>query len=265
VRLDDNQAFGTFVTWRAGASVRLSPATRVRANAGTAFKEPTFVENYATGYAVGNPDLRPERSTSVEAGLEHAFAAGRVSVAATAFAQRFRDLIQYTFATAAPTDPNFSNVASATASGLELELRAAPSSAVRIDVEYTWLRTAAADSGFDGTVFAPGERLLRRPTHSGSVLGEWQGGRTVAGARVLVVGDRDDLDFSAFPAQRVVLPAYGRLDAWVRIALVRPAGASGGVALTVRVDNVADARYAEIAGFPAPGRRILAGVALGAR
>ncbi len=258
VRLDDNQAFGSFVTWRAGTSLRLSPVTRVRASAGTAFKEPTFVENYASGYAVGNPDLRPERSTSVEAGIEHAFAGGRASVAATAFAQRFRDLIQYTFATAAPTDPNFANVAAARASGLELELRAVPLPALRVEAQYTWLRSAASDSGFDGTVFAPDQRLVRRPTHSGSVTGEWQAARAVLGARVLVVGDRDDRDFGAFPAQRVTLPAYGRLDLWGRLAVWRAA------ALTVRMDNATGAHYEEIAGFPAPGRRVLAGVHVGA-
>ena len=56
--LDENEAFGTFVTWRAGAAWRLRPATRVRASAGTAFKAPTFAENYAaTPFEVGNPAL----------------------------------------------------------------------------------------------------------------------------------------------------------------------------------------------------------------
>jgi vitamin B12 transporter len=259
VRLDDNQAFGTFVTWRAGASLRLSPATRLRASAGTAFKEPTFVENYATGFAVGNPALRPERSASAEAGLEHVLAGGRASVAATAFTQRFRDLIQYTFATAAPTDPNFYNAASASASGLELEARVAASPAVRLDAQYTWLATSAADSGFDGTVFAPDQRLVRRPTHSGSVAAEWRGARALLGARVLLVGTRDDLDFGGFPVQRVVLPAYGRLDLWARAAVWRAA------TLTLRVDNATGADYEEIAGFPAPGRRVLAGLSVSGR
>jgi vitamin B12 transporter len=258
VRLDDNQAFGSFVTWRAGLSVRVADGTRLRANAGTAFKEPTFVENYAQGFAVGNPTLVPERSQSVEAGVEQALAGGRIRLAATAFTQRFSDLIQYTFATAQPTDPNFYNVAAATASGAELELEALPVSAVRVVAQYTYLRTAASDSGFDGTVFAPDRRLVRRPTHSGSIAAEWQGARATLGARLLAVGARDDLDFNAFPAQRTTLPAYGRLDLWLR------AGLTPALALTGRVDNATDARYAEIAGFPAPGRRLLVGASLGA-
>ncbi len=259
VRVDDNQRFGRFVTWRTAASLRLAAATRMRVNAGTAFKEPTFVENDAQGYAVGNPDLAPERSVSVEAGLEQAVLRGRLTLAATVFAQRFRDMVQYTFATAAPTDPNFYNVASAEASGLEVEVRAAPVAAVRIVAQLTALHTSAADSGFDGTVFAPGRRLLRRPTHSGSASVEWLGSRGVLGIRVAAVGSRDDLDFGTFPTPRVVLPAYGRLDLWGEVPLLRT-DARSGIALTVRVDNVTAARYAEVHGFPAPGRRVLVGL-----
>src|SRR5207253_2017006 len=41
-RLDDNQTFGNFRTYRAAAAFRVAGGTRVRAAAGTAFKEPTF-------------------------------------------------------------------------------------------------------------------------------------------------------------------------------------------------------------------------------
>ncbi|HEY2825083.1 MAG TPA: TonB-dependent receptor plug domain-containing protein, partial [Gemmatimonadales bacterium] len=41
-RLDDNQAFGTFGTYRVGAAYELPSSTRVRGALGTAFREPTF-------------------------------------------------------------------------------------------------------------------------------------------------------------------------------------------------------------------------------
>jgi outer membrane cobalamin receptor len=191
--------------------------------------------------------------------VEQALAGGRLTLAATGFAQRFSDLIQYTFAVAAPTDPNFYNVASATASGVELEVHATPAAALHLEAQYTWLRTATADSGFDGTVFAPGQRLLRRPTHSGSVSAEWRGAPVRLGLRVLAVGSRDDLDFGTFPTQRVVLPAYGRLDLWGELPAWHP-GTRTAFTLTARVDNATGEQYAEVAGFPAPGRRALVGV-----
>jgi vitamin B12 transporter len=106
-RLDENARFGSFWTYRAGALAFAAATTRLRASVGTGFKEPSFFENFSTSFTRGNPDLRPERSFSVEGGVEQDLAAGRVGLAVTAFAQRFRDLIQYNPVTASPEDPNF--------------------------------------------------------------------------------------------------------------------------------------------------------------
>ena len=120
LRLEDNEAFGTFVTYRGGVSWHVG-GTRVRAAIGTAFKEPGFLDNYGTGYVTGNPGLKPERSRSWDVGLGQQL--GPVSLSATWFDQRFRDLIQYTFAPPTPSSPNYYNVAAANAYGLELEAR----------------------------------------------------------------------------------------------------------------------------------------------
>jgi vitamin B12 transporter len=59
-RVDGNDAFGTFATFRAGAAYRLPTGTRARVAVGNAFREPTFFQNFATGFVIGNPDLEPE-------------------------------------------------------------------------------------------------------------------------------------------------------------------------------------------------------------
>lgn len=66
-RHDDNQQYGGNNTWHAALGYRLTPDLRIIANAGTAFKAPSFNELYYPGY--GNPDLKPENSTSYEIGL----------------------------------------------------------------------------------------------------------------------------------------------------------------------------------------------------
>ena len=256
LRVEDNEAFGSHVTWRAGGALRLGPETRLRLNAGTAFKEPTFLQNFNSAFSTGNPDLDPERSTSVEAGLEHRFAAARATVSATAFMQWFRDMIQYSPASAPPA-PSYYNIAGATASGLETELSWRPGAGLHVRAEYTLLLTSVQDSGFDGQQFAPGERLIRRPTNSGSLSLDFAPpGRASVGGRWLLVGTRDDLDFNAFPASRVTLPGYGRLDLWGEVQLVRR---RTGVALTAKVENVLDQPYQEVYGFPTPGQRLLVG------
>lgn len=67
VRGDKNEAFGEQVTgnfgWRYNGSYGISPF----AGFGNAFKAPTFNQLYFPGF--GNPSLKPEQSTSFEAGL----------------------------------------------------------------------------------------------------------------------------------------------------------------------------------------------------
>ncbi len=268
LRLEDNQKFGTFLTYRVGAAYRLG-STKLRAGLGSAFKEPSFFENFATGYVTGNPDLKPEHSTSWDAGLEQSFFAGRLSVAASWFAQRFRDLIQYTSTAPVSGGPNYYNVAAANASGLELEARGNPARGLQVAVRYTYLATRAADSGYDGATFAVGKRLLRRPTHAGSLdvsygaPGRGRDGRG-AGASLTVryVGGRDDEDYSVFPLQRVVLPAYLRTDVAGEVPLLAGRGARPEVTATLRVENLFDERYEEVLRFPARRRAVYIGVRL---
>ena len=190
----------------------------------------------------------------MEAGIEQVIG-GHLTLGATAFSQQFRDLIQYRYSSNV-LDTNFVNVASARASGVEVELRGDAARALSFALQYTFTHTTAADSGYDGTVFAQGRRLLRRPTHMASLALEARpGSSSLAGARLLFVGDRDDVDFSLF--QRVVLKAYARLDVWGRVAVLH--GAGGTLSLTARAENVTGTKYEEIHGFRTPGRRIMLG------
>lgn len=255
VRLEDNQRFGRFASWNAETAWRAGASTRVRASAGRGVKEPTFYENFATGWVRGNPDLRPETTRSLEVGLDQTLAGGRVALRATAFTQRFRDLIQYLAIPASPTAPNFANVAAARSRGLEVggEARIGPLSA---GADWTWLATEivdATDEG-DGADFVEGMRLLRRPSHAVGLHGSLVTGRASIRADMRVVGERDDRDFSVWPSRRVTLPRYTVLD----LGVEAPAGP---VTLDLRAENLLDERYEEVKGFRAPGR----GVYLGAR
>ena len=263
-RYEDNQAFGSYATWRAGLVVRPAAGTRLRTSAGTSFKEPTFFENFGGGFATGNRRLDPERSTSFDLGVEQALGGGRATIGATYFDQRFRNLIQYTFAVV-PGTPNYRNVAGANALGVELEGRVFPARGTTLTARYTWLRTAVADSGVDGSTFAVGRPLLRRPAHSGGVAVDGHlAARATAGISVLVVGAREDLDFRnadpvSFAPRRAVLPAYARVDVGGELELTPSALARPGFALTLRVENLFAARYSEVLYFPARGRTVLVG------
>jgi vitamin B12 transporter len=266
VRLEDNQTFGTFVTVRGGLVYRMPGSWRLRAAVGTGFKEPTFFENFATGFVRGNPDLDPERSASWELGLERTFWNGRMQFAGTYFSQQFRDLIQFTFAPPSPSDPNWFNVAAADASGIEVELRTVPLRGAVLEAGYTYLRTVVKDAGFDtgpGAAFQEGRPLLRRPGHSGFASVAVRAGDFLTGSLVTrYVGERDDLDFSSFPARRQTLDAYWTADLVLEVE-TRPLTRTSKLGVAARVENLFDAETREAFNFPARGRTFWIGLRLG--
>lgn len=258
-RLDENDAFGSFGTYRAGVALTPLAHTRLRAALGTAFREPTFLQNFATGFARGNPDLEPEESTSAEVGLDQQWWNDRLMFSATWFRQRFRNIIEFTFSPPQPTDPNYFNIAKVRSSGVELELRAALSAGLRVDVSHTALTTRVDQPGFDGSAtgyFREGARLLRRPDRVASAgLTANVSRRAELGVRWNHFGDRDDVDFGA--GERITLSSYSTVDLSARLPIVT---ATGTYALTLRVANALDKSYEAVAGFPAPGRLVLLGV-----
>ena len=74
------------------------------------------------------------------------------------------------------------------------------------------------------------------------------------------VGERDDRDFSTFPAERTVLEDYLRVDLSARWPLVEPGGGTPGLVPTLRLDNVLDVDYEEVRNFPARGRSLFLGL-----
>lgn len=73
VRYDNNEAFGDYVTGSIGWRANWDYGISTFANFGNAFKSPTFNQLYYPGFGneppYGNPNLRPEQSTSFEVGL----------------------------------------------------------------------------------------------------------------------------------------------------------------------------------------------------
>ena len=258
-RLDENETFGTFFTYRLGAGMRVAPLTTLRGAFGTAFKSPIFYEITGAGFAEPNPDIRPERSRSWDVGVEHALVLlGREAMlGATFFDQRFRDMIQYVGPSDGPGLGDYRNLAGASASGLELEARGAASDRLTIQATTTFLQTRVLEGIGGELAFERGKRLIRRPRLAGTAGATYRfaQGATVGGS-VSHVGRRDDVDFTDFT--RVTLPSHTLLGA----SATFPAGRAGPLAslvLRASAENLLGARYSTIAGFRGPGRTILVG------
>ncbi|MEO8623603.1 MAG: TonB-dependent receptor, partial [bacterium] len=113
-RYENNEQFGHFFTYRAAGSANIA-ATRFRASIGSAFREPTFLENFGGPFVIGNAELKPEHALSLDAGVEQGIT-DRGTVGVTVFSNSFRDLIDYQYSA---TAPNYFNLARTKTSGAE--------------------------------------------------------------------------------------------------------------------------------------------------
>ncbi len=134
-RFTKNQVSGNNVSSRGSAIFEINERNSVKLVAAQAYRAPTLFELYfltkpvSVGGAVGNPNLKAERSDSVEAAYLSVW--GPVFANLTGYYVRYKDTIQRTFGTfCRPGEPacfasvNFyTNLPAYEAKGFELELR----------------------------------------------------------------------------------------------------------------------------------------------
>jgi vitamin B12 transporter len=244
-RIDDVVDVDRFATWRATAAYEIpETGTKVRASAGTGGKAPSLFQLFSPTF--GTPTLESEHSFGLDAGVDQRFLDGRVTLSATAFHNRFRDLIDFN-ANAAACRPGqffgcFFNVARARSSGLELsgDLVLVPDYA-RMRVAFTLL------DAIDETTRL---KLARRPDQEGRIgFVLTPHPRLSIEPSVVLVGDRWDL-----PNQVNKLPPYARLDMYAEYKV------DDSYRLFTRAENLTNTRYEEVRGFGTAGRSFYFGM-----
>jgi vitamin B12 transporter len=244
-RIDDVENSDTFATWRATAAYEfLESRTVLRASAGTGAKAPTLFQLYDPVY--GTAGLTSERSFGVDAGIDQRLFDDRLVLSATAFYNRFRDLIDFSYS---PTDCPpanmsgcFLNIARARSSGVELS--------ADLDIVPAWLRAKVAYTYTNATDAITDARLARRP------LNEARVGLVITPVRglsieptVILVGER----YSS-PGERDRLAPYARLDIYADYRI------SDRVSVFARGENLTNAHYQEVLDFGTAGRSIYGGL-----
>jgi outer membrane cobalamin receptor len=236
--------------------------TRLHATAGTGFRPPDVLEIAFTD----NPGLKPERSQSWDAGVEHSLLGGRWVADATAFANRYDDLIIAVGRSLGDYSRyQTDNLSNARARGLEASLALHTHSGLTMRASYTWLDTAvlAVDrSSLQAPApFVVGDPLLRRPTHQGSVDITYARGPLVAFAHVGARSRALDVEpsWGAIYGGLFFAPGFAVADAGVSIAAGR------GVSIVARIDNLLNRPYEAVLGYPAPRRTLTIGVRCAAR
>ena len=246
IRLDTHSQFGTSLTFRLAPAYFIHRTrTKLKATLGNGFKSPSLYQIFAPptlSGPIGNENLKPEQSTGWDIGIEQSIFNGKVLFSAVYFKNDYKNLIQFDFL------QGYTNVGKARSKGVELLIQAHPGQGLVLNASYT--RTEARD--LDTSNY-----LLRRPKHKflASILYPFLKKGSIR-LSLLHIGNREDHDFSTWPAIRVTLPGYTLLDAVFDYDLTQ------NVQAFLKLDNIWNEHYEVIKGYGAPGRAVHFGLSL---
>jgi iron complex outermembrane receptor protein/vitamin B12 transporter len=309
---DHNAIFKSAVTPRVSAAVYLrDPSaagavgdTKITFNAGTGIKAPNIGQELSSLYALvqGLPadqqpsvaiePLGPERSRSIDVGVEQGLWHGRARVRASFFHNRFLDLLEYVSAdllpqlgippaVAALTSAAYVNSSSYRARGVELSGTIAAGPSLEVTGSYTRLHAVVTDS-FASSALTPafnpafpdvaigaygplvGAPPFRHPANTGSLLVTFHRGPLTAAFDGYFAGKADDSTFlsDGFFGNSLLLPnhdldaAFQRMDANVAYRVLPR------VTWYLRAENLRNQREQGAFGYLATGRSVRTGVTI---
>ncbi|MCB9689008.1 MAG: TonB-dependent receptor [Alphaproteobacteria bacterium] len=249
LRGDADSWFGGAVVPSVGLRYDPLPRLTLRGSVGSGWRAPSFRElllsfdNAAVGYRVeGNPDLRPERSTSLAAGVELT-ASDALALTGNVHTDHLLDLVQIGTLEETPglVRYGYVNVGEAVTTGVDVGASLDPSRLWSLDLSGSWLHTRdlTADRPLEGRAALRG--TVGTTVRAGSVGPSLTGRAMLVGPRPFFVGD-DTVD----------APAYALVDLRLAQRLAR------GLDLSVGVDNLADVGDASF--LPVQPRLVYAGI-----
>ncbi|MEK7266752.1 MAG: TonB-dependent receptor [Pseudomonadota bacterium] len=213
-------------------SEKADSATRLRASWGEGFRAPTLFElNFDQFGVTPNPDLRPERASGFDAGVEAEI--GKILLRATYFRQRVKDQIDFDFA-----GSGYFNIDRVKSRGVEVEAEWSLSDIFEASLAYSFI---------DAKDQLTGLAILRTPKHSGSATFVVRPTPAFSVSSTVAFNGRE----SDFPAPN---RSFVTLDIRAAYAI------SEALELYGRVENATDSDYQDVSGFGEPGASAFAGV-----
>jgi vitamin B12 transporter len=254
IRLDDNQSFGTAWTPSFSAAYLFrETGTKLKGGYAKGFKAPTLNELFfPPGFgcpAFGNPNLGPERSWELNAGVEQTVLSERVKLGVTYFHREVQDLIE---GRPIPGNPfgcfRAENVGRARFDGVEWSLDIKLLTSLTVNANYTYLDWDTADG-----------KLRRRPRHRGNVNLNYLYENLNVNLSANLVGSRDDFRASS-PFGDIRKPGYGIFDLASYYSLPWKVPGVKNLTLFGKIENLFNKKYEEVDGFRARPLNFLLGV-----
>jgi outer membrane cobalamin receptor len=239
--------------------------TRFHGSFGTGIRPPS-------GYEIGhtnNPDLKPEKSVSFDAGAEQLLFSSHASLDITYFQNRYKDLIVDLGGSMANLNSYSSaNLANSRARGMEISFRLHPMQSLELGGQYTFLDSAVL--AIDGTSavkepFKVGQELQRRPMHSASYNITWHYRKLMLNTNASIRGVVLDVEPNWGVAACTFLsmpclfnnPGYMKANAGFSYTL------HPGFEIYGRINNLLNQKYEEAFGYPSLRLNFMAGMKFG--
>jgi len=223
LRMDDHSTFGSETTGRVAAAYNPTSQLTFRASWGQGFKAPTIFQLTGGGFVDPNPNLQPETSETIDAGVDWRSKDGRTEASVTIFDTDIENLIQF-------TSMGYMNEAQVETKGVEL--------AGRYEL-LDWLSVSASYAYIDATD-TDGDPLIRVPEHSGDVTFSIDPDGPFSGAVLVRYNDVEPDRFGA------------KVDDWTRVDLNGAYQVSEKVEVFGRIENIFEEEYQQIRRYGTP-------------
>lgn len=240
LRVDDFSSYDTRVTYQATSRYSIvATGTSFKGSFGTGFKSPSLYQLYSP---YGDQNLNPEKSISWDAGIEQVITPLKLTIGATYFNNRFRNLIDYDWSIS-----KYGNVGRASSEGVELTAKVRPIDELTISAGYTFTQTEDKSTGLE---------LLRRPKQKVSAHIDYSNKQVALGVGFTYAGARFDnyYDSATYSTTRVTLKDYPVVN------LSASYNVTDQIQLFGRIDNLLDRQYEEVYGYGEMGISAYGGV-----
>ncbi|MEW6507677.1 MAG: TonB-dependent receptor [Bacteroidota bacterium] len=245
LRLENHQKFGNELTYRIAPAYYSDQLNmKLKFTYGTGFKAPSLFNLFDPMW--GNPDLKPEKSKGWDLGIEKYFMQNKLTAGVTYFDLRIENMFGF--------DNNYRtvNIARASTRGVELYFSIKQLNGFSVNTNYTFTETKDLFEGSEDF----NKPLLRRPKQSASFNINYDNEKLNMNLGIYYVGEKEDKDFSTFPAERITMNDY---------YLINIAGSYkilDYLQITARIENLLNKDYEEVLYYGTLGRSYYAGLNL---
>ena len=272
-RADSKEGYDSFFSPKLSAGGFLRPFTtgavssvKVFGNLGKGIKSPTLSERFGGSFADPSPDLKVEQARTADLGIEATFASQRLRGAITYFDNDYTDQVAFRSGVAGDGIPEFINIDGSEAHGWELGVGLQrPVAGFKALGSYSFVDNQVVTNQSTSQQFQPGQPLLRRPKHSGSLRATYSVNRLTVDFNARFVGNRHDNSFlslrtvpnaarpTAITTDITVNPGYTIMGLGIGVE------AHKALSLFLRVDNLADTAWDSALGYPGLPRAVVVG------